>query len=273
MIDQILVATDGSVAAGAAEAYAIVLAQKLGARLRAVTVVEDRIASSLRSPGLGLQMPGADAVDPYLKSRAEAICKRMVERARAAGVECACETAQGAADDAIAERGRHVDLVVVGRDGEGSQHRTALVGPTTDAVLRKSSKSVLVVPEGAQCNGGVLLAFDGSTGSRIASRIAIHLGTQLGEPAHLFVDSKDKGRSLARFDEVRRLLAGMPTPGREIASTLGRPDVKIVETAASQRAGLIVMGAYGRNRITDYFLGSNAAAVVRTSPVAVLLAR
>jgi nucleotide-binding universal stress UspA family protein len=33
------------------------------------------------------------------------------------------------------------------------------------------------------------------------------------------------------------------------------------------------MGAYGRNRITEYFLGSNSAAVARTSPVAVLLAR
>jgi nucleotide-binding universal stress UspA family protein len=33
------------------------------------------------------------------------------------------------------------------------------------------------------------------------------------------------------------------------------------------------MGAYGRNRLTEYFLGSNAAAVARTSPIAVLLAR
>jgi nucleotide-binding universal stress UspA family protein len=38
-------------------------------------------------------------------------------------------------------------------------------------------------------------------------------------------------------------------------------------------AGLIVMGGYGRNRITEYFLGSNAVAVARSSPVAVLLAR
>jgi nucleotide-binding universal stress UspA family protein len=36
---------------------------------------------------------------------------------------------------------------------------------------------------------------------------------------------------------------------------------------------VIVMGAFGRNRITDYFVGSNAAAVVRTSPIAVLVAR
>jgi nucleotide-binding universal stress UspA family protein len=49
--------------------------------------------------------------------------------------------------------------------------------------------------------------------------------------------------------------------------------VKIVDTARESRAGLIVMGAFGRNRITDYFLGSNAAQVARTSPVSVLLAR
>ena len=89
----------------------------------------------------------------------------------------------------------------------------------------------------------------------------------------MFVDSKDKTRAIARFEEARPLVAGLGVPVQEISSTLGRPDVKLVETAQEVRAGLIVMGAYGRNRITDFFLGSNAAAVIRTSPVAVLLAR
>ena len=65
----------------------------------------------------------------------------------------------------------------------------------------------------------------------------------------------------------------LSVPVREASSTLGRPDVKSVDAAREAGAGLIVMGAFGRNRITDYFLGSNAAAVVRTSPIAVLLAR
>ena len=50
-------------------------------------------------------------------------------------------------------------------------------------------------------------------------------------------------------------------------------DVKLVDAARDVRAGMIVMGAFGRNRITDYFIGSNASAVVRTSPIPVLLAR
>ena len=101
----------------------------------------------------------------------------------------------------------------------------------------------------------------------------MQIATRLGEPIHVFVDSKDKGRAVARFDEVRGIVGALPVPVREISSTLGRPDVKIVDSAREVKAGLIVMGAYGRNRITEYFLGSNAAAVVRTSPVAVLLAR
>jgi nucleotide-binding universal stress UspA family protein len=72
---------------------------------------------------------------------------------------------------------------------------------------------------------------------------------------------------------VRAIVGSLPVPVREISSTLGRPDVKIVDSAREIHAGLIVMGAYGRNRISEYFLGSNAAAVARTTPIAVLLAR
>jgi nucleotide-binding universal stress UspA family protein len=89
----------------------------------------------------------------------------------------------------------------------------------------------------------------------------------------VFVDSKDTGRAVARFEVVRQLVGGLSVPVRETSSTLGRPDVKLVDTAREARAGLIVMGAFGRNRISDYFIGSNAAAVVRTSSIGVVLAR
>jgi nucleotide-binding universal stress UspA family protein len=140
-------------------------------------------------------------------------------------------------------------------------------------VIRKTGRSTLVVPSGSPISGPIVLGFDGSPGSRIAANMAVQLANGLGESVHVFVDSKDKGRAVARFEEVRHLVGGLSVPVRETSSTLGRPDVKLVDTAREARAGLIVMGAFGRNRITDFFLGSNASAVVRTSPVAVLLAR
>ena len=273
MIETLLLATDGSDAAHVAERYGTALGARLRARVAGVSVVEERHAQGLRADALGVAPGPVAAVETFLKARAEAAADRLGELARGQGIECPTEVARGVADDRIVERGQAVDLVVIGRDGEHAAARTALIGSTADGVLRKTHKPVVVVPAGAEFGGPIVLAFDGSPGSRIAARIAVELASRTEQAVHVFVDSKDKGRAAARFDEVRRLLGSLQVPIREVSSTLGRPDVKIVDTARSARAGLVVMGAFARNRINEYFLGSNAAAVARTSPVAVLLAR
>ncbi|MBW2273197.1 MAG: universal stress protein [Deltaproteobacteria bacterium] len=273
MIETISVATDGSEAATAAERCAISLAARLRVGLAGITVVED---SRVRAPnGEGLTLPPfpESELAAYYRARAEAVARRLSERARSEGVEATCEVVQGQADDRIVEKSQSVGLLAIGRDGRAEAQRGALIGSTTDSVIRKASKSILVVPGGASLGGPIVLGFDGSPGSRIAAGLAVELANGLGEAVHVFVDSKDKGRAVARFEEVRKLVGGLSVPVREMSSTLGRPDVKIIDTARESHAGLIVMGAFGRNRITDYFLGSNAAAVVRTSPLPVLLAR
>ncbi|UCE87038.1 MAG: universal stress protein [Deltaproteobacteria bacterium] len=272
MIETILVATDGSEAAADAEAFATALAARLKVRLQAIFVLEDRYMHPRRDEGLGVPTPPHEAVAEYLKARADAAGRRLRERAGSAGVEIACEIVQGVADDLIVERGRSAGLLVLGRDGENARFHTALIGSTVDGVLRKTSKPVIVVPSGAPRLGSILLAFDGSPGSRLAANLTVDLGRRLEVPVHVFVDSKDKGRAVARFEEARRRLAGLGTPIREASSTLGRPDVKIIDAARDADVGLIIMGAFGRSRITEYFLGSNSAAVVRNSPIAVLLA-
>jgi nucleotide-binding universal stress UspA family protein len=273
MIETILLATDGSEAVGAAEGFAIAIASRLRARLVALSVVEARVVEGLKGKGLGIAPPSLEGIETFLTARAEAACRRVSDRARSAGVECVAEMPRGVADDRIVERAKSADLVVLGRDGVHADHRSSLIGSTVDAVLRKTNKPAIVVPRGAEFRGGLLLAFDGSPGSRIAARLTVELVGRLQQPVHLFVDSKDKGRAVSRFDEARNLLGTLPVAVREASSTLGRPDVKIIDAAKEASASLIVMGAFGRSRITDYFLGSNSAAVVRTSPIAVLLAR
>jgi len=273
MTESILVATDGSEGASAGERCGIALAARLRARLSGLSVIEDR---DVRAPGGdGLATPAFPESDlaAYYKARCDAIARRFAERARAEGLEAGCETMTGAADDRIVDRGQAVDLIVLGRDGKSSPTRGVLIGGTVESVVRKSARSCLVVPSGASLGGPIVLGFDGSPGSRAAASLAVELANGLGEAVHVFVDSKDKGRAVARFDEVRELVGGLSVPVRETSSTLGRPDVKLVDTAREARAGLIVIGAYGRNRISDYFIGSNAASVVRTSPIGVVLAR
>ena len=272
MVETILVATDGSDAGGAAERTGISLAARLRVRLTGITVVEDRYVRAPADSGLSLPaFPGAE-VAAYWRARADGLAQRFSDQARTERLDAKCEVAQGVADDRIVERAQDSNLLVIGRDGRPADRKGALIGSTAESVIRKTGTSV-VVPSGAPLAGPVVLGFDGSPGSRVAAALAIELANGLNEPVHVFVDSKDKGRAVARFEEVRQLLSGLNQQVRETSSTLGRPDVKIVDTAREARAGLIVMGAFGRNRISDYFLGSNAAQVARTSPISVLLAR
>jgi nucleotide-binding universal stress UspA family protein len=273
MISTILVATDGSETSATAERFGVSLAARLKSRMLGISVVEDRMARGFQEDGLDVTPPPGETIATYLKSRAEAACRRLAERASAEGVENSCDATEGIADDRIVERGQQADITLLGRDGQSAAHHTGLIGSTVNGVIRKTARAALVVPNSAQLSGPIVLAFDSSPGSRIGANLAVQLATRLGEPIHVFVDSKDKGRAVARFEEVRTIVGSLPVPVREISSTLGRPDVKIVDSAREVRASLIVMGAYGRNRITDYFLGSNSTAVVRTSPIAVLLAR
>jgi nucleotide-binding universal stress UspA family protein len=273
MIDTILVATDGSLGASGAEAIGFSLASRLRAGISGCTVIEDRDTQVPDGANLGGARFPETELQTFFQARAEATVRRFVERGRASGVEATCEATRGVADERLIERAQAADLLLLGRTGKSSGQRSGLGGATLEAVLRKSSKSSLIVPEGAVVTGPVLAGFDGSPGSRLAVKQAAELAARLGETLYVFVDSKDKARAIARFEEVRPMVAGLGAPAQEVSSTLGRPDVKLVDTAQEIRAGLLVMGAYGRNRITDFFLGSNAAAVVRTSPVAVLLAR
>jgi nucleotide-binding universal stress UspA family protein len=242
-------------------------------RVSAITVVEDRDIKGPKNAGLSLPPFPEVEVGAYHRARADAIARRFGELASTKGLEASCESVPGVGDDRIVEKAQSCGLLAIGRDGKGIGSRGALVGSTVDGVIRKTGKPTLVVPARAPLDGPIVLGFDGSPGSRIAANLAVQLANGLGESVHVFVDSKDKGRAVARFEEVRQLVVGLSVPVRETSSTLGRPDVKIVDTAREIGAAMIVIGAFGRNRITEYFLGSNAAAVVRTSPVSVLLAR
>ena len=273
MIKTILVATDGSEAASAAENFGLKLAGRLQANAAGITVIEDRDVRAPKVNGLSTAAFPESELQSYYRSRAEAIAQRFVQRAQAAGISGNCDVGDGIADETIIERSQASDVVVVGRNGKGEPFGGSLVGATTASLIRKTSRSTFVVPSGASLGGPIVLGFDGSPGSRIAATLAIQLASGLGESIHTFVDSKDKGRAVARFEEVRQLLGPFTGSVRETSSTLGRPDVKIVDAAKEANAGIVVMGAFGRNRISEYFLGSNASSVVRISPVAVLLAR
>ncbi|GAA0722850.1 nucleotide-binding universal stress UspA family protein [Halorubrum trapanicum] len=138
MYSEILVPTDGSPASDAAIEHAIDLADRYGARLHALYVVDGGAYSSLEA--------GAEVVVDALESEGEEATRRVADAAAAAGVECVTTVVSGTAyqsiHDYVDEHG--IDVVVMGTHGRKGLDRY-LLGSVTERVVRTSDVPVLTV--------------------------------------------------------------------------------------------------------------------------------
>ncbi len=117
----------------------------------------------------------------------------------------------------------------------------------------------------------VLVATDFSRQSSRAFDAALALAQHFGARLHVLhvvPETSEERMALAKL----KALTGETLEGTEIvrAVSVGQAAPEIVKYAGRERIDLIVMGTHGRTGLAHAFVGSVAAAVVRTAPCQVL---
>jgi nucleotide-binding universal stress UspA family protein len=265
---KILVATDGSGHADAALDTAIALAGKLSAGVGLFHVVDVR---QLEGPFL-TDLSGLVGVGPFLNfqkqvreilvRKGESILAAGADRCLRAGVPVSTELAEGVVGPEICRASRSHDLVCLGRHGEHASWSGIMMGSTVEAVVRGSSRPVLVTAGAAAPFDRILVAYDGSRPASAALSLAVEMaeGTK----------ASDSRAGEPILDEARRFIE---THGLEAAclNGVGDPVSAIVEAAAD--FDLLIMGAYGHSRLREFLLGGNTAGVLSGVRTPVLLYR
>jgi nucleotide-binding universal stress UspA family protein len=128
------------------------LSRRYGIQVTAIHVVSATIASSVLAAASIVS--GAPPIDPPTHVASAEISDRWLESAVAAGVpreRATSEVTFGQPTREILSAAERlgVDLIVIGRRGEGNIRR-AVLGSVVDGVLRGSTCPVLVVPESIQ---------------------------------------------------------------------------------------------------------------------------
>jgi nucleotide-binding universal stress UspA family protein len=280
MVKSILIPTDGSDYGKTAIAYGISIARKLNARLTGLHVVDIRL---MQGP-VFTDISGSIGLPPYqellpviesgLDAKAETILNDFREQCEAAGIHPETKKVVGVIDETIIEEGRTCcDWVLLAQRGEHFHlDGGAILGSTAQSVVRRSGKPVLVTPEHFREIKTMALAYDGSTPANNALKLAAELSQQAAWPLSIVIITDDEALGAKRAQKAKDFLTPL-TIDSTVIIRKGKEDKELLRFIREGSADLLVMGAYGHNRLRELLLGSTTSSVIRKSTIPVLLTR
>ena len=280
MVKNILIPTDGSDYGKTAIAYGISIARKLDAQLTGLHVVDIRL---MQGP-VFTDISGSIGLPPYqellpviesgLDAKAEAILNEFREQCEAAGIHPETKKVVGVIDETIVEEGRRCcDWVLLAQRGEHFHlGGGAILGSTAQSVVRRSGKPVLVTPEHFREIKTMALAYDGSAPADNALKLAAELSQQAAWPLSVVIITDDQALGAKRSQKAKDVLAPLAIDSTVIIRK-GKEDKELLRFIREGSTDLLVMGAYGHNRLRELLLGSTTSSVIRKSTIPVLLTR
>jgi len=280
MVKNILIPIDGSDYGKTAIAYGIYIAPKLDAQLTGLHVVDVRLMQGpvftdiSGSIGLPPYQEFLPAIESSLEAKAEAILKEFCEQCEAAGIHPKTKKITGVIDEAIIEEGRKCcDWILLAQRGEHFHIGSgAILGSTAQSVVRRSGKPVLVTPEHFREINRMALAYDGSAPAQNALNLAAELSARAAWPLSVVIITDDKALGAKLTEKTEAFLKTRAVDGT-ILVLKGKEDKELLKFIREGAVDLLVMGAYGHNRLREVLLGSTTSAMIRKSPIPVLLTR
>jgi nucleotide-binding universal stress UspA family protein len=271
-IKAILALADGGDGTAATLTTAVSVAQRFSA---ALDVLHVRADVETMVPVIGEGMSGAmveqmmGAMQQTVESRAAKAKTAFETVCGPSGVQAAWREATGRETDIVANAGRLVDLIVIGKPD--AETETPLAA-TLDAALFDTGRPVLVAPTAVTAVGSrIAIAWNGSAqaarvvaGSlpflRLAGEVAVLTVGEIGRSA----SAADLVAYLARHD-VRAAHEPLALDQSTVGATL-------LAHAAKKQADLLVMGAYGHSRLREMILGGATRDVLAAATLPVLMA-
>ncbi|MBI5095870.1 MAG: universal stress protein [Candidatus Hydrogenedentes bacterium] len=276
MIKHILVPTDGSDHAHRGVRYGVALAKRYNATVHGLYVVDVKLLEGpfLRdisaSLGTAPYVNYQNNIALILEERGKAALEAFTEECDKASVAHTATQATGVVTRAILEKSELADLIVMGRGGEHTEWLDGLVGSTSQGVVRRASRPVLLTSTDVPGDQRFVVAYDGSVHAKRALQVSANIGADWKMPFHVLVAGKERAEAI--LAEAREYLAAHQVDVTYVTRD-GDPSEVIVQYAEECKADLLVMGAYGHTKVRELVVGSTTAYAINHAPCPLLLTR
>ncbi|WP_135466253.1 universal stress protein [Crenalkalicoccus roseus] len=272
-LKDILVHLDASGRSAARLDIAIALAQRHGAHLTGLYVLDVPVPTSVvpDAGGAGVAMLYEQLRTSGLQGAAE-IERRFDDRLRREGIIGTWRLVEGLTADQVARHGRYADLVILGQDDPDAGSRVL------EAAIFATGRPVLAIPFAGEFPAIGRRVLVGWNESREATR-AVHDAMPLliaaeavtvlavNPPEGLDGDSEGPAADLARHLARH----GVKATAEHVVAPEVPDGEALLNAAAEAGADLLVVGAYGHSRLRELVMGGVSRTLLRSMTLPVLL--
>ena len=284
---KILLCTDGSAYSQISYEYAAWLAQRLEVIIEVLYVTDKRGEQAAQTADFS----GSIGIDSYQQllqklveveaakakinhQRAKIIlqeAKQFLSDRQVDKIELTHET--GFLVDLFHELEQDSDLIILGKRGENANFADEHLGANMERIVRSSHKPCLVTPREFKPVNRVLVAYDGGESCQKAIQYVTQSAAFKDLELHIVtVDTGNTEKARQRLESARKIIATSHlNPVMQLLS--GDAEAEIEQYIAAKNIDLLIMGAYGHNRIRHLIIGSTTAQMLRNSHLPVLMFR
>jgi nucleotide-binding universal stress UspA family protein len=137
-------------------------------------------------------------------------------------------------------------------------------------ILKSSPRPAIVFPKRRVTGESVLVAYDGSVQAARTMASFVHSGLGEGRSVHVVACHSLRAEASALCEIAERFLGRHGFQSEPHVSD-GSPGEAILSLAERISAGLIVMGAFGRASVAEFFFGSTTRSILRELPLPVFV--
>jgi len=279
MIKSILLPIDGSPYTEAVLEYGDFFAQKFGALLRVLTVIDIRLfewSVATSADSFVPIMPSAEFQEESQRiqsEKADKVIQKASEILNAKKRTFEIIKVSGIPVDEICQTAKTTDLVVMGIRGEYEKWSGKLLGATTESVTRQISKPMMLVDKEFVPFEQIHCGYDGTAVANHALQMAAFLASSMNLPLKVISVFDSEEEREAVLNEARQYLAPYKIKFDLMPET-GDPDEVLVNVQNNAaKPSLMVIGGYGHSRLREAILGSTTVHVMRKAQKPILLVK
>jgi nucleotide-binding universal stress UspA family protein len=169
----------------------------------------------------------------------------------------------GSPAEEIAVEAQRFDLIIMPRFlNAPDRHGHLGLSGALQTLLRSAPRPIVAAPEHAVTGESIVVAYDGSLQAARTLHALIATGLAIKHPVHVISVDAHPLEAARRGNRAIEFLAAHDIVATLSAKPSDEPAKQIMDLAAEVEAGLIVMGAYGKSRIREFFLGSVTCTVL-----------